>query len=223
VHGFLGLLRHRNYGLLVGGTTVSSLGNAITPVALAFAVLDLGGSATDLGLVVAAYALAEVVTVLFGGVLGDRLPRQLMMQGSSVAEALTQVLVAVALIGGWASIPMLTITGVLNGSLGALAGPSSSAMTRQTVPEEDLPNAVAGRRLAQNAAQVVGFAAAGLLVAAFGSGWAIAIDAATFVVAAVCFGLITVPRLVASEAGTGLLGDLRAGAAEVFRHTWLCC
>ncbi|MGZ4449113.1 MAG: MFS transporter, partial [Nocardioides sp.] len=65
--GRLGPLHHRNFRLLVTGTTTSSLGNAITPVALAFAVLDLGGSATQLGLVVAAYALAEVVTVLFGG------------------------------------------------------------------------------------------------------------------------------------------------------------
>ena len=76
-------LRHRNFRLLVTGTTVISLGNAITPVALAFAVLDLGGSATELGIVVAAFALAEVVTALFGGVLGDRLPRKLMMQGAA--------------------------------------------------------------------------------------------------------------------------------------------
>ncbi len=70
--GRLAPLRHRNFRLLVTGTATSSLGNAITPVALAFAVLDLGGSASELGLVVAAYALTEVVTALFGGVLGDR-------------------------------------------------------------------------------------------------------------------------------------------------------
>jgi MFS family permease len=221
VNGFIGLLRHRNYRLLVTGSTVSALGGSIAPVALAFAVLDLGGSASDLGLVVAAYATAEVVTVLFGGVLGDRLPRQVMMQGSSAAAFLTQGVVAVALIGGWASIPMLTVIGIANGCLGALAGPSSSAMTRQTVDEGDLPRAVAGRRLAQNAAMVLGFSLAGLLVAAFGSGWAIAIDAATYAVAALCFGLIRVPAVAAPASRASMLGDLRAGAAEVFRHTWL--
>ena len=92
---------------------------------------------------------------------------------------------------------MLTVMGVLNGCLGALAGPSSSAMTRQTVAEADLPRAVAGRRLSQNAAMVLGFSLAGVLVAALGSGWAIAIDAATFAVAALCFGLIRVPGLPA--------------------------
>lgn len=216
-----GLLAHRNYRLLLTGATVSSLGNAITPVALAFAVLDLGGSATDLGLVVAAFALAEVVTVLFGGVLGDRLPRQLMMQGSAAAATLTQAFVATALVGGWASIPLLAVVGVLNGCLGALSGPSSSAMTRQTVPEADLTSAVAARRLAQNAAMIVGFSGAGLLVAAFGSGWAVAVDAATFAVAAMSFGLIDVPPTTAPAGRPSMLGDLAIGAREVLSHTWL--
>src|SRR3954452_5807569 len=119
-------LRHRNFRLLVTGTTTSALGNAITPVALAFAVLDLGGSPTELGLVVASFALAEVVTTLFGGVLGDRVPRQLMMQGSSAGAALTQTLIAASLIGGWSSIPLLAAVGALNGMMGALSGPSSS-------------------------------------------------------------------------------------------------
>ncbi len=79
-----GPLRFRDFRYLVGGTATSGLGNAITPIALAFAVLDLGGNASELGLVVAAFSLAEVVTLLFGGVLGDRVARQLMMQGSAI-------------------------------------------------------------------------------------------------------------------------------------------
>lgn len=216
-----GPLAHPDYRFLVSGATVSALGNAITPVALAFAVLDLGGSATDLGLVVAAFVTADVLTVLVGGVLGDRLPRQLMLQGSAAAAAVSQAFVAVALIGGWASIPLLAVGGVVNGCLGALSGPSSSALTRQTVPPDELPRAVAVRRLAQNAAMVIGFSAAGSLVAAFGSGWAVAVDAATFAVAAMCFGLIRVPPLLAVEKAPSLLGDLAAGFGEVFRHTWL--
>src|SRR6478609_568918 len=107
-------LRHRDFRLLVAGTATSSLGNAITPVALAFAVLDLGGSASQLGLVVAAFALAEVVTALYGGVLGDRLPRQLMMEGSAAGSALTQLVLATSLIAGFANIPMLGAVGALN-------------------------------------------------------------------------------------------------------------
>src|SRR3954470_20161607 len=91
-------LRHQPFRWLLAGTTVNSLGNMIAPVAIAFAVLDLGGSATQLGLVIGSYALAGVVAVLWGGVLGDRLPRTVMMRGSNAAAALVQGLVALTLL-----------------------------------------------------------------------------------------------------------------------------
>jgi len=70
VNGFLGLLRHRDYRLLVTGVTVSSLGGSIAPVALAFAVLDLGGSASDLGLVVVGAVMggSALLSLLFPSV-----------------------------------------------------------------------------------------------------------------------------------------------------------
>ncbi len=214
-------LRHRNFRFLVIGSATSTLGNSITPVALAFAVLDLGGSATDLGLVVAAFALADVVTVLFGGVLGDRVPRQLMMEGSAAACVLTQGVVAVLLIGGWATIPVLGAVGVLNGCLGALSQPSSSAMTRMTVPNGLVAKAVAMRGVLQTSAGVVGFALGGVLVAAVGSGWAIAVDAATFAVAAYCFSRLDVPHTRPDGVRPSFLADLGEGLREVLSHTWL--
>ena len=83
-------LRHAPFRWLVTGNTINLLGSGIAPVALAFAVLDLGGGATDLGIVVGLYALADVAAVLFGGVLGDRLPRTVMLQGTSAAAAVVQ-------------------------------------------------------------------------------------------------------------------------------------
>lgn len=217
----LGPLRHREFRVLVTGTTTSSFGGAVTPVALAFAVLDLGGSASDLGLVLAAFATAEVVTVLLGGVLGDRVARQLMMQGSAAACAVVQAAIATLLITDHATIPLLTVAGVLIGSLLALSGPSSSAMTRLTVPPEDLGTAVALRRVLQNGAQILGFATGGLLVAGVGSGWAIAIDAATYAVAASCFALLRVPHVRPEGTRPTFLADLGDGLREVLRHTWL--
>ena len=213
-------LRHRNYRLLVAGTTTSALGNAVTPIALAFAVLDLGGTASELGIVVAAFALAEVLTVLFGGVLSDRVPRQLMLEGSAAACALTQALTAVLLVGGWASIPVLGVIGVVNGCLGALSQPSSSALTRSTVPAALVGDAVALRALLQTSAMVVGYAAGGVLVAAVGSGWAIAVDAATFALAALLFSRLDVAHTPPASRGS-FLGDLGEGFREVVSHTWL--
>lgn len=214
-------LRHRDFRFLVAGTATSALGNAITPVALAFAVLDLGGTATELGLVVAAFALAEVVTTLFGGVLGDRLPRKLMMEGSAAASAVTQLALAVLLVGGWATIPLIGVLGALNGCVAALSQPSSRAMTRLTVPPEDLGSAVSVRALLQTTAGTVGFAAGGLLVATVGSGWAIGIDAATYAVASLCFARLRVEQATPEGERSSMLADLGEGAREVLAHAWL--
>ena len=213
-------LRHRNFRLLVVGASVSALGNAITPVALAFAVLDLGGSASELGLVVAAFALAEVLTTLFGGVLGDRVSRRLLMSISAAGSALVQAVVAGTLVADVATIPLLTGLGVVTGCLSALSQPSASAMTRLTVPADVLSRAIALRSLLQTTAQMVGFAVGGLLVAGIGSGWAIAVDAATFAVAAVCFRALRVEQAPA-VAGATILADLGEGFAEVRSRTWL--
>jgi MFS family permease len=214
-------LRHASYRWLLSGVAVNSLGNGIAPVALAFAVLDLGGDASDLGVVVGLYALADVASVLFGGVLGDRLPRTVMMQGSSALAAVAQGLVAASLVGGWSSIPLLAALGMVNGALGALGGPSSSAITQQTVPAELLRTAITWRRISQNVAVIVGSGAAGLLVAGAGSGWALAVDAFTFAFAAACYGLVRVAPLVVPAERGSMLADAREGFAEVMRHTWL--
>jgi MFS family permease len=214
------VLRHPAYRALFVGHMVNFLGNGIAPVALAFAVLDLGGDATDLGLVVGLYALADVAAVLFGGVLGDRVARRTMMLCSTAAAAVVQAVAAASLIGEWSSLPLLAVTGMLIGALGALGLPSSSAITRQTVPQALLQQAIVWRRLGQNVAWTVGAGLAGLMVAGVGSGWALAVDAATFAVAALSFSRIRVPALPAPESA-GMLADVGAGLGEVLRHTWL--
>ena len=219
-----GPLRHRDFRWLCAGVTVDSFGSALTPVALAFAVLDLGGSATQLGLVVAAFALAEVLTTLFGGVLGDRVPRTRMMAGSALASGAVQAVVAAALFGHFASVPFLSVTAVVGGVASALGRPSSGAITPSTVPPDQVGGAVALRRLGSNTAMIVGYGVAGLLVAALGSAVAIAVDAVTFAVAAGCYARIGAGRAARGPQArhrASLPAELRAGAAEVVRHTWL--
>jgi MFS family permease len=213
--------RHPAYRWLLGGTTVNTLGNSIAPVAIAFAVLDVGGSTTELGLVVAAYALADVAAVLGGGVLGDRLPRQVMMRAANTAAGLVQALLAASLIGGWASVWVIAVAGAANGALGSLAGPSTQAITPQTVPATTLRLAITARRLAQNAASIAGFGVAGLLVAWIGSGGALAVDAVTFLFAAGCFTRIRVPALTEASDRRRPLGEAVEGLQEVLRRSWL--
>lgn len=214
------VLRHRNFRLLVTGVTISSFGNAITTIALAFAVLDLGGSVTDLGIVMASFAACEVLTTLYGGVLGDRFDRQRLMVGAAAASAVVELMLVLLLVNHHLSLIALTLFGSVLGIVQSLNRPSSSAMTRLTVPDSDLSAAVTIRPLLNTFAETVGFSVAGILVSAIGVGWTIGVDAATFAGAAVCFAMIDVEH-TPIPSGKSMLGDLGDGLREVLRHTWL--
>ncbi|MET8575808.1 MFS transporter [Streptomyces sp. NPDC005012] len=214
------VLQHRDFRLLVTGVSVSALGNAITPVALAFAVLDLGGSLTALGLVEAVFATCQVVTMLAGGVLGDRFSRKLMMEGASAVSAVVMAVLAASVLLDVDSIGLIALLGGIGGVVTALSRPSSKAMTRVVVPLDDLADAVALRSLLDSLCRTLGYAVAGVLVAVVGPGWAVMVDAATFAVAAVAFGRLGVPDARAPRT-TSPLADLGEGFAEVMRHSWL--
>jgi MFS family permease len=77
------VLRERNFRLLFAARTISFFGTNLAPIAVAFAVLGLSNSASDVGLAFAAWTLAQVCTLLIGGVIPDRLPRRLVMIGRS--------------------------------------------------------------------------------------------------------------------------------------------
>ena len=235
-----GPLRHPAFRLLLTGRTISALGNAFAPLALAFAVLDLTGSPTDLGLVVGARTLVNVLFLLFGGVLADRLPRHLLMVGSSLAAAATQAVVATLVLTHTANIPILVALSAVNGMVGALAMPASAALLPQTVPVDERQQANALARLLLNAAAIIGAPAAGIAVAAVGPGWGIAVDAATFAASAFCFALVRVPPPVvepepaaelagaeqtantpAAAGRISIFADLRTGWTEFRSRTWL--
>ena len=67
-------LRERNFRLLFAARTISFFGSNLVPIAVAFAVLAMTGSATDVGISFAARTLAQIATLLVGGVVADRLP-----------------------------------------------------------------------------------------------------------------------------------------------------
>ena len=109
--GRLGPLAEREFRLLFAGRAISFLGNAMAPIALAFAVIDLTGSKSDLGLVLAARAVPQLVFLLIGGVWADRLPRNKVMVASSLASGATQAAVAVLLLTGNAELWQLLLFG----------------------------------------------------------------------------------------------------------------
>lgn len=222
-----GPFTHPPFRWLVAARTTSILGNAVAPLALAFAVLDITGSPTDLGLVVAARSIANVAVLLLGGVIADRLPRNLVLVGTSIGAGVTQGIVAALVITGSATIPLLIVLSILNGALAAVSLPASSALVPQTVPPEQLRPANALLRLSVNAGSIVGASAGSVLVAIFGPGYGLAIDATTFLLAGALFARLHpnprphTPNTGNSAERTSVIHDLRAGWHEFTRRRWV--
>jgi predicted MFS family arabinose efflux permease len=221
--GPLDPLRHREFRWLAAGRVATYLGNAVAPVALAFAVLDLTGSVVDLGVVVGARSTAMVVLLLFGGVLADRLPRPVILAGASATAAVSQVAIAVAVLAGFASVPLLVAMNVVNGALAAASLPAAQALLPRTVPAGLLRPANAVARMGSNTAMVVGAPLGGLLAALTGPGWAVASTSVAFVLATGCYHRI---RRAGREKEAGArparpMADLRRGWREFTARPWV--
>jgi MFS family permease len=210
----------REFRLLFLARTTSFLGGAIAPVAIAFAVLDLTGSATDLGLVLAARLVPQLVFMLVGGVWADRLPRNRVMLASDLLAGSAQLATAVLVLTGSAELWHLAALQAFGGTAQAFFFPASTGLIPQTVEPPILQQANAILRMALNAASIGGAALGGLLVAVVGPGWALSIDAGTFFVSA---GFLALMRVSGSERlqAPNFLQELREGWHEFTSRTWL--
>ena len=216
----LGPLARREFRLLFAARAVSFVGSAMAPIAIAFAVLDVGGSATELGVVLAARMVPQLVFLLVGGVWADRLPRNLVMLVADLVTGASQAATAALLLTGNAEIWHLVVLQAIGATAFAFFFPASTGLVPQTVEPALLQQANAMLRMALNVSAIGGAAVGGVLVAAVGPGWALGIDAATFFVSAVLLRLMSVipeERLDAPN----FLSELREGWREFVSRTWL--
>jgi MFS family permease len=216
----LHVLRRRNFRLLFAGQTISVLGDRMVAVALAFAVLQIGGSPSDVGLVLAAKVLPSAATALVGGVLADRVSRRTVMVGADLVRVASQGTMAVLLIAGSAEVWKLALLAGVGGAASGFFGPASIGLLPEVVPPEELQPANALRSSGASAGEILGPLIAGVLVATAGAGWAIAADAATFALSAVCLLGLRLARSVAARPGSFLV-DLREGWAVFSSRTWV--
>jgi predicted MFS family arabinose efflux permease len=216
----LGPFGHRDFRLLFIGRTTSFVGNAFANVALAFAVLELTGSKADLGYVLAARALPQVLFLLAGGIWADRLPRHRVMVVSNLLSGLSQATVAALLLSGHARIWELGALAAVNGMSSAFFFPASTGIVPQTVPRPLLQSANAVLRLGLNGSFIGGAALGGVIVAATSPGVGIACDAGSFFLAALFLALIRLPASLRMESST-FLADLGEGWREFSSRPWL--
>jgi predicted MFS family arabinose efflux permease len=194
----------------------------MAPMVLAFATLDLSRSPLDLGLVVGARSLALVAFVMVGGVVADRLPRALVLQGSGAASGAVLGFAAVSMYAGFASTSLLFWLSMASGAFAGISLPAVSALTPETVPSALIRQANAVSRLAANAAILVGASGAGIVVAVFSSASGIAMDATTCLLMAACFiGLRRPVNAAPTGVGQHPLTELREGWQEFTSRQWL--
>lgn len=221
VRARLGALHERDFRLLFTATTITTLGDAVAGIALTFAVLNMTHSATDLGIVIAVRQVATASLLLLGGVISDRLPRNLVLVGASLVQGAAQTATAVLVLTGSATLAGIVALQALYGAGSGFVIPAEVGLVPQTVSGDRLQQANALQGLTRNVVFILGPALGGILIVAGSPGIALAIDAASFFVCAVVLQRIRIrPREEASSA-TGFFHELREGWREFSSRAWL--
>ncbi|MEV4624180.1 MFS transporter [Asanoa sp. NPDC049573] len=202
------------------GRLVSLAGSAMTPVALAFAVLDASGRPGDLGVVLACQLVPHLALLLVGGAVADRWPRRLVLVAANLGAGLTQGAIALVLIGGAYRLWLVAGLALANGAIEAFTSPALRGIVPELVARDNLQRVNSLLSATGSAVKIVGPTVAGLVVVAVGGGWAIAVDAVSFVAAAAF--LARLPRISpAPAARAGLLRDIRDGGRVFFAIPWV--
>jgi len=214
-------LRERNFAWYFASRFVNTAGAMMANIALAFAVLDIGGSASALGQVLAAHMAPMVLLLLYGGVVADRFPRHLVIQVSNIGSAITQGLIAFLVITGQAELWMLIVLSIVHGMISGLGFPAMASVVPNLVPRSQLQPANALLSLTRSGLTVVGPTIGALLVVTFGSGWALAIDAFTWALAAVFLLNVKIPPKERAAEPPNTIRELREGWSFFWGTTWL--
>jgi MFS family permease len=212
-------LRERNVRFLVASGAVTALGNGMAQVALAFAVLRIGGAA-DLGLTFLAREIPMVVFLLVGGVWADRISRKVLLVVGDFAMGSAQVLTALLFLTHHATVWRVALLQVVFGVANAFTRPASAGLTPQAVSHAHLQEANALLDMSRSLSRIVGPAIGGVIVVAANPGWALFVDAITFIVSGIfCLQL----RLRESERPerAHMIHELREGWSEFTSRTWL--
>lgn len=219
--GALATLRNASFRWYFASRFVNTLGLMMANVALAFAVLDVTDSASALGQVLAAHTVPMILLLLWGGVISDRFPRTVVLQVSNVTSALTQGAIAALVLTGAAQLWMLIVLSAVHGAVSAIALPAMSSMVVQLVPRGQLQPANTLLSLTRNGMTVIGPTVGALLVVTVGAGWALAVDALTWALAAVLLLGVRIPPREPSEQAPDTIRELREGWTFVRSTTWL--
>ncbi|MFE1150792.1 MFS transporter [Streptomyces albidoflavus] len=210
----------RNFTLLTSAAFITSLGSHGALIAAAFAVLEHGGDAGDVGLVAAARTVPLILFLLIGGAVADRLPRHRVMVAANLLNCLSQAAFAVLVLAGSPLLWQMMLLAALGGTGQAFFSPAAEGMLLATVDRKHASKGFAVFRLTMNGATIGGAALGGAMVAVIGPGWVLAVDAAAFAVSAGLRALLDLSGMPRRAQGGSLLADLRDGWHEALARPW---
>jgi MFS family permease len=214
-----GPLRLPDFRYLFAARAISYIGTYLAPIAVAFAILDNGGGPTAVGLSFAAWTLAQVAMLAFGGVVGDRVARRTVMICSDIASTVVRTTMGVLLVSGHAEVWQLIALQACGGAAVAFYSPAFYGLVREVVPEDELQPANGLLAIARYAAFPLGAAIGGSIVALIGPGTALLVDAGTYATSALLLSQIHVKSI--ARAGAGFLQELRDGWSAFVEQTWV--
>jgi MFS family permease len=218
--GKAGVLAERDFRLFYIGYSTSLLGTAMSSVAIAYAVLGSGGSATALGVVLMANIAGTVAFMLGGGAAADRLGRRPVMLAADLTRCGGQAILAAAVLFGHPRLWLFAAAAFAAGAGTAFFQPALAGLPVQLAPPGRLADANALLAVAEPAAQIAGPALAGVLIAATSPALVIAADAASYAVSAVALARLRLPAWC-RPAARSLRRELAEGWAEFAARPWL--
>jgi hypothetical protein len=202
--------------------TVSLLGDGIYFVAIAWQVYELSNVPTALSLVGLAWSLPMLVFLLVGGILSDRFDRRLVLIASDVVRGLAIGAVGVLSVTGALELWHVIVLVALEGAGQSLFGPAFGAIVPDIVPQELLVQANSLNQFMEPlGVRLAGPALGGVAIATLGTGEAILLNAASFVVSGLAIALMRTRRTVEREGSASVRHEIAEGFAFVRAHVWL--
>jgi MFS family permease len=215
-------LKERDFALFWLGWTVSLIGDGFFLVAIAWQVFDLWNSPTALAVVGVAETIPIVAFVLVGGVVSDRFERRRVLIFSSLVRGACVAVLGILAVTEAIELWHIFVIAAVFGAGQAFQGPAAGAIIPDLVPRNLLVQANSLSQFVRQAAfAFIGPALGGLVVHAFGAGWAFMLDAATFGFAVGTLLLLR-PRPAAAASETpSMRRDIAEGFRYVRRTVWL--
>lgn len=198
---------------------ITLVAGSMSPIAIAFGVLQVSNDPLALSVVMTATTLANICFLLLGGVVADRLPRALVLQSCYAVNVVTLATLAVLLFTGTATVGLIATIGAISGASLAFVLPAMQGIIPQLVGAAQLQQATAMLSFVRAATTIGGPVIAGLLVATAGPAWAFVVEAVGIAVAIPVLAMVRLPP--PARGSSTMLGDLIGGWHEFRTRTWL--